>query len=158
MKPRRQGSDWNDFEERQKIQKFLNLIDEAKTQGVDVAEVLADAPKTYLVSSALEQFRVNAICTFVFVDVLPAGGLVGSLTNQAYPVLDAIEDLLRPDDDALVLQVNARCQSLPTKAGKFSIKCACNGAGSSRIINYTATDKSTRQSILDGQIASWCRP
>ena len=78
--------------------------------------------------------------------------------NQAHPVLDAIETFLRPDDGALVLQVNARCQSLTVKADKFSTKCACNGAGPSRIINYTVADKSPRQRILDGQMASWCRP
>ena len=64
--------------------------------------------------------------------------------NQAHPVLDAIETFLRPDDGALVLQVNARCQSLTVKADKFSTKCACNGAGPSRIINYTVADKSPR--------------
>jgi len=31
VKPRRQGSDWNDVEDRQENQKFLDLIDEAKT-------------------------------------------------------------------------------------------------------------------------------
>ena len=68
--------------------------------------------------------------------------------NQAHPVLEANETFLRPDDGALVL---------PAKADKFSTKCACNGAGPSRIINYTVVDKSPRQSILDGQMAGWCR-
>ena len=78
--------------------------------------------------------------------------------NQAHPVLEANKTFLRPDDGALALQVNARCQSLTVKADKFSTKCACNGAGPSRIINYTVADKSPRQRILDGQMASWCRP